>query len=173
MVDYEHTQPGTLMRTVFGSVVMISGGAAGWTATHDPAGAFVPVLITLVLLTCLFVFHDLTVQVTKECIALRFGVGLVRKRFAMADIQKAVTVRNHWYYGWGIKYTPHGWLYNVSGFAAVEIQLSTGRKYRIGTNEPDKLCQAIESAVAGTGSDNTQSVSPGGESRKQEYTYGQ
>jgi len=151
MAQYEHTQPGTLMRLVFGSGVMISGGAAGWTATHDPAGAIVPAVITVVLLACLFVFHDLTVQVSKEHIALRFGVGLIRKRFVMTGIQKAVPVRNHWYYGWGIKYTPHGWLYNVSGFDAVEIQLSNGRKYRIGTDEPDKLCLAIDKGIAGRG----------------------
>jgi len=60
-------------------------------------------------------------------------------------------VHNHWYYGRGIKLTPHGWLFNVSGFDAVEIQLKNGRKYRIGTDEPDALLAAIESAALDTG----------------------
>ena len=34
-------------------------------------------------------------------------------------------------------------IYNVSGFDAVEIQLKNGKIYRIGTDEPKKLEQAI------------------------------
>ena len=149
MHEYEHTQAGTLMRLVFGGGLVISGGAAVWAAINDPSSALVPIGIVVVFVTCVFLFHALTVSVSCDTIVLRFGIGLIRKRFAVADIQKAVLVRNHWYYGWGIKLTPHGWLYNVSGFDAVEIQLSSGRKYRIGTDEPDELCSAIEMVIRG------------------------
>jgi len=56
-------------------------------------------------------------------------------------------VKNHWYYGWGIHLTPHGWLYNISGFLAVEIQMKSGKKYRIGTDEPKKLIEAIQQSL--------------------------
>lgn len=39
--------------------------------------------------------------------------------------------------------TPHGWFYNVSGLSAVEIKLKTGIKYRIGTDVPQELEEAI------------------------------
>jgi hypothetical protein len=35
------------------------------------------------------------------------------------------------------------WIYNVSGFDAVEIKLKNGKVYRIGTDEPKKLEQTI------------------------------
>jgi len=35
------------------------------------------------------------------------------------------------------------WIYNVSGFDAVEIKLKNGKTYRIGTDESQKLEQAI------------------------------
>jgi hypothetical protein len=35
------------------------------------------------------------------------------------------------------------WIYNVSGFDAVEITMKNGKIYRIGTDEPLKLEQAI------------------------------
>jgi hypothetical protein len=54
-------------------------------------------------------------------------------------------VRNPWYYGWGIRITPDGLLYNVSGTRAVEITLTDGSKLRLGTDEPEALCQAIRS----------------------------
>ncbi len=46
-----------------------------------------------------------------------------------------------WYYGWGIRgwLWPKMWIYNVSGFDAVEIKLKNGKMYRIGTDEPKKL----------------------------------
>ena len=39
MPEYEHTQSGTLMRLVFGSGVLITGGPAAWIAVNNPAAA--------------------------------------------------------------------------------------------------------------------------------------
>jgi len=58
-------------------------------------------------------------------------------------------VKNPWYYGWGIRFTPHGWLYNVSGLHAVEIELKNGKKYRIGTDVPENLEKAIREFISG------------------------
>ncbi len=54
---------------------------------------------------------------------------------------------NPCYYGWGIRWTPNGWLYNVSGFYAVEIKMKTGKKYRIGTDAPNELEKAIKESI--------------------------
>ena len=75
------------------------------------------------------------------------GIGLIHKRFTLADVQSAAVVGNRWWYGWGIKRTPHGWLFNISRFEAVEIQMANGKNYRIGTDEPDALLAAIEAAI--------------------------
>ena len=45
--------------------------------------------------------------------------------------------------GWGIRLTPYGWLYNVSGLEAVAISLRDGRKFALGTDDPDGLVTAI------------------------------
>ena len=58
-------------------------------------------------------------------------------------------MRNLWYYGWGIRYTPHGWLFNVSGLDAVELELKNGRTWRVGTDEPVELLAAIQAAAEG------------------------
>jgi hypothetical protein len=39
------------------------------------------------------------------------------------------------------------WIYNVSGFDAVEITLKNGNTYRIGTDEPKELEQAILQSI--------------------------
>ena len=38
------------------------------------------------------------------------------------------------------------WVYGVSGLDAVELQMKEGRRFRIGTDEPDRLLGAIETA---------------------------
>jgi hypothetical protein len=120
---------------------------AGLTSNRDPASMGILASVMLVLLVCLLLFHALNVRVSQEHITLRFGIGLIRKRFAVGDLEKATVVRNRWYYGWGIRLLRRGWLYNVSGFSAVEIQLRSGQINRIGTDEPDALLRAIELAI--------------------------
>lgn len=108
------------------------------------------VAVSIVLALGLFLFAFLHVGVDGANVSLRFGIGLIRKKFPLADIASHAIVKNPWYYGWGIRRTPSGWLYNVSGLHAVEIIMKDGRKYRIGTNDPAGLDRAIGDAISGS-----------------------
>ncbi len=138
---YNHTQFGTLVVWAVGTVILVTlaiGMGAGWHPL---------LLVTAAVMTgVLFLFHSLTVEVTERLVVVRFGPGLIRKSFPVRTIRESRTVRNRWYYGWGIRWTPHGWLFNVSGLDAVEIKLESGRKYRIGTDRPEELLAAIQRA---------------------------
>ena len=80
---------------------------------------------------------------------------MIRRAIRLFDIAEARAVRNRWWYGWGIRLTPHGWMFNISGLDAVEIEYTNGRKFRIGTDEPNELeeaiMQAIRKAMGGAG----------------------
>ncbi len=154
MYHYENTQPGTFIRIMTGSWVVFCGVLAGvMLALGEKEAAIVLGVITVMLAVIngiVFVlFHSLTVRISPSDIAISFGVGLIRKRFPIGDIRSVRTVRNRWYNGFGIRKIRGGWLYNVSGFDAIEIQLKNERKYRIGTDQPMKLLAAVESALAG------------------------
>jgi hypothetical protein len=103
--------------------------------------------VLAILLLCLFLFWSLTVEVRRGQVQARFGSGLIRRTVQLADIQEARVVRNPWYAGWGIRLIPRGVIYNVSGFGAVELELSNGRRFRIGTDEPQALLEAIQLAM--------------------------
>ena len=94
-------------------------------------------------------FAYLNVMIDENYLRIKFGYGLFRKRFELKKIISAKIVKNHWYYGWGIRFWPwpHMWIYNVSGFDAVEIKMKNGRRYRVGTDEPQKLEAAIMQAI--------------------------
>lgn len=109
-------------------------------------------LVTSVMFLVLFIlasFSSLTVSISDEYLKVKFGYGLFRKKFLLIDIVSATQVKNPWYCGWGIRLSisPYMWIYNVSGFDAVEIKMKKGKVYRIGTDEPEKLESALKQVV--------------------------
>jgi hypothetical protein len=142
MERYHHTQYGIILPTILvvGLGVLATGLASG--------GPNAPLILVLaVLMVTAVLFASLTVSIADDLVKLAFGPGLVQKRVQLAEIASCAVVRNPWWYGWGIRLTPQGWLYNVAGRGAVEIKLKSGRQFRIGTDEPDLLCQALQQAL--------------------------
>lgn len=141
MPQYRHTQFGWVMlASVAATFVLLAGIAAAL-----PPGEAAPMLVVIPVLALVFLlFINLTVTVDSEVVRLSFGIGLIRKKFPLAEIKSVKPVRNSWWYGWGIRWTPHGWLFNVSGLDAVELELKNGRCYRIGTDQPGQLAGAIQ-----------------------------
>jgi hypothetical protein len=86
--------------------------------------------------------------VTDRELVFYFGPGFWTRRFALHDIISVKVVRNSPLYGWGIRYTHHGWLYNVSGLGAVELTIRGEGQIRIGTDEPEALKRTLEEAQA-------------------------
>lgn len=143
---YRHRQLGTVMLAFTAPAVIVTAAVMARSPAAADVRLFVlGVVLAMTALTFLLLGW-LTVEIADGILSVRFGVGLVRRRFAIGDVRGAMAVRNRWYYGWGIRYTPHGWLFNVSGLDAVEIELASGRRYRIGTDEPQALVAAIERA---------------------------
>jgi hypothetical protein len=96
-----------------------------------------------VLFICAVLFATLTVEIRERVLEVKFGPGIISKKFPLVNIEDCKVVKNPWYYGWGIRFISKGWLYNVSGLKAVEIRLKNGKLYRIGTDEPEKLCRVV------------------------------
>lgn len=74
---------------------------------------------------------------------MAFGWGWPRRVIDVADITAFRPVRNKWWYGFGIRVISGGWMYNVWGLDAVELDLASGRKFRIGTDETIDLAAAL------------------------------
>jgi len=142
-LKYKNTQIGfvTGAAGIFGMLVVYYGTGANAGAL----GLFDTVMLGFfVILTVLF--STLTVEVTDRTFRFYFGPGFWKRSFLLRDIQGVKVVRNPAYYGWGIRYTFHGWLYNVSGLRAVELDIRSEGTIRVGTNEPEQLRKALEQA---------------------------
>jgi hypothetical protein len=134
---YEHTQIGHVIIWPLLGIILIANGVtealAQWPA----------LVVSLILLVCLVLFYRLKITIEDGTLWASFGPGIIHKRVRLAEIVGCEPIRIRWWYGWGIHLTPYGWLYNVSGFDAVAITLRGGKKFALGTDDPNGLTRAI------------------------------
>lgn len=142
MERYRHTQIGWVTLTAMAAGLVIVGSAL---VSADENWVALAVLVLLIV--AMIAYSSLTVTISDDTLEVRYGPGLIRRQYQLADVVSSKAVRNPFYYGWGTRLTPHGWLYNVSGFDAVEVEFNTGKKIRIGTDEPQTLVTAIQEAT--------------------------
>jgi hypothetical protein len=139
----------TYCHTQFGSASVLISGVIGFAMLLLAAFSSHPAYFLLVGAFVLGVgalFSTLTIAIEDGMLRASFGPGLIRKKVRLAEITSVRPIPVRWWYGWGIRITPHGWLYNVSGWKAVEITLRNGRRFCLGTDEPEDLVKAIQAA---------------------------
>ena len=148
-VLYERAQFGTTMAvaTVIGSLLAAWVTATVSRATLE-AVPWLPWALYGVLALAFLMFGWMRVVVDARAVRAIMGIGLIRKSVGIADIRRADVVRTRVWWGWGVHWTPAGWLYNVSGRRAVRLELASERPVMIGTGDPRGLHEAIEAARA-------------------------
>ena len=142
MKQYKHTQIGYFLLIVYSIAILFVGHLNIMTNFNPFALASL-----IIVLIALGIFTRLTVTVDDQMIKVQFGLRIIRKAFRLNEIEVYRVVKNPWYYGWGIRFTPRGWLFNVSGFSAIELQMKNGKTYRIGTDDPDNLAAALDGVL--------------------------
>lgn len=148
-MSYKHTQ---ISYPMIGSAVAVTALFV-WTNMQarleaPSADSGTNLLVTGMMSLIIFVvasFTTLTVTVDDTNLAIKFGLGIYKRKFPLNDIASARTVKNKWYYGWGIRWWPRPkmQIFNVAGLNAIELTMNNGRTYRIGTDEPENLATAI------------------------------
>jgi len=142
-VVYRRTQVGTVTVLAVGAAVVLIVALSAQTGWHPVA-----VAVLVLLVAALAMFCCLTIEIDRRQLRCFFGPGLIRRTIAVHEIVSAQPVRNRWYYGWGIRMTPTGWMFNVSGLEAVELALASGSRFRIGTDRPDEVIRALASVTS-------------------------
>ncbi|MEM7286218.1 MAG: hypothetical protein AAF480_07690 [Actinomycetota bacterium] len=140
-MPYAHTQTSPAM-PVGPALVLV--GLATTIAVIPRAVVVVPTIGFAIVLSVIFIVAGrLTVTVGDGQVRAA-GWGLPRWTIRTDTIAAARQVRNRWYHGWGIRLIPRGVMFNTWGLDAVELELRSGRRFRIGTDEPAALLDAVE-----------------------------
>jgi len=80
---------------------------------------------------------------------ISYGIGLIKIRIQQKEIESTKLVRNHWYYGLGIRVIPNGILYNAHGLDAVELTFKGKRNIiRISSLDCKKLKIEIDKRLS-------------------------
>lgn len=143
-MKYSHTQIGTLMIVVL-IIVCVIFGIIG-TQQEMPPIAIAVLLLVLVMMSSML---TLTVKIDEQYLRLKFGYGLFWRKWKLETLAAARPAKHAWWHGWGIRFVPWKkmWIYNLSGFDVVEVTTKNGRRFRVGTDEPQRLAQEIEQAI--------------------------
>jgi hypothetical protein len=109
------------------------------------------VLGALALLSfSILLFSSQTIEIGDGKLRSHFGpsflanaISLGKVEVLLSDIESATPIAVPALSGWGIRQTSFGWLYNVSGTRAVQVNLKRGHSFILGTDDPERLCQTI------------------------------
>jgi len=141
-MEYRHVQWGYLaIPTLLLFVVVVVPFTYDDEASAESL-AFLGASMVAIAAIVLF-FSRLEVTVAGGRIVAAFGFGRPRKVIELKDVTGVRQVRNTWIQGWGIRSISNGWMYNVWGLDAVELELSSGKVFRVGTDDAENLVTAI------------------------------
>ena len=148
MTRYRNSQPGWVMTagSIIGGALLLMPVFSFRTASETK-----PLLLlsAFFVFAMLLLFHSLTAIVTDTHLKVYFGNGIIRRTILLEDIEHCIAEKNQMVFGWGIRLGPGYVLWNVSGFDSVELTLKNKpRRFRIGTDRPRELCDAIINAIS-------------------------
>jgi hypothetical protein len=166
-MPFQETQPvpkaWTLLSVIPGLALVIV--ALGASVTGEPVPLSVVAVLVAVTLALGFWTRKLALitEVDDRDITLRYR-GLLKTRVIPISSVRDARPRTYRpirdYGGWGIKFGPKGWVYNVSGREGVQLQLTEGKPLLIGSRRPDELAEAITSSRGYRGSGRTPPPAP-------------
>lgn len=100
--------------------------------------------INFVIFLIMINFCSMTITVDKQRIAWSFLLKVPSKSILLKDIASVSVVKNSWWNGWGVRKISKGWLYNVSGFDAIEIVETSGKVTRLGSTDVKNLAKKLD-----------------------------
>ena len=141
-MEYRHTQAGWFGPPVIGLFALIS---VPILAAEETSAWFTAVMVAFMvgLVGVVVLFSWLRVTVSGGQAVAAFGFGWPRRVIELSEVVAVRQVRNRWWYGWGMRKVPGGWMYNVWGLDAVELEFASSKVFRIGTDEPEELFTAL------------------------------
>jgi hypothetical protein len=144
-IHYHHRQTNLATPLIFAAIAAVA--IAGWML-FAPTKLPVAILIGPLAIAAIAVaiFSTFTTTVTASQLIVAFGLGIMRRRVALADIVRAERTSVPWWYGIGVKFNPGFITYMVASGPAVAITQAKGMAVRIATDDADALLAALAQA---------------------------
>ena len=79
------------------------------------------------------------IKIDNEKIAFSMGIPFFKKEIPLKKITSLRKEKSSWVQGWGIKKIHKGWMWNISGFDIVRLELKDGKVFVFGTDKVDEI----------------------------------
>jgi hypothetical protein len=150
METKKYTQFGTFSVVIMLPLLLLFTGFLIKSGVTNSPEFYINVMLVLTFLICLLIFYKLTIIVNKTNVSFKLGIGLIGKSYNISNLKSCRPVTNSPFYGIGIRMLPNGWLYNVTGLKAIELQFRNKKSLvRIGTNRPEEISELLQSLIDG------------------------
>jgi len=91
-----------------------------------------------------FCFPILIVTGDKEGLRVSYFPGLISKKFPFQDIKSFSKVKKRYtHHGWAVGGSFGKYLFYLVGLEGIELAMKDGKRYQIGTDEPEKFIEFI------------------------------
>jgi hypothetical protein len=148
--EYRYTQVGIvtiimlLLAAAFTTFVII----AGLELNSGPVLTVVGLVVVGLFVFTLAAFYSFTIQIAGGRLNFWFGFGVGKRSIDIADIRSIEIVKTPWYYFWGIKSIPGGWLYSIApGGRALELVFMDNRVIHLGTDRPEEIKARLDPMI--------------------------
>lgn len=141
---YTHTQYSPLFK--WGTIILLLYSIGVQLFIQE-----IPILVNIGFFLLMFfifrIFWSLTISITSTHISHAFHFGFWKKTYALSEIASFSAQKKPFWTGWGIRWMPDGWLYNVAGNDIIRIVFTNGSIVYVGTDEAQNLCAALAQAT--------------------------
>lgn len=133
--------------TIFSLEILASGLI--WFFEEPPQRWIALVLIWAILIPLLAIVYDQKVEVSNEEVKVKQGFGWISNQIATSNIKGVDLVTQlNFFNGYGFRLGFGGsMLYRVSGSTAVRLRQKIGPDIIIGTDDPQGLLRAVDTAL--------------------------
>jgi hypothetical protein len=150
METKKYTQFGTFSVAIMLPLLLLFTGLLIKSGVTNSPEFYINALLVLTFIICLLIFYKLTIIVNKTNVSFKLGIGLIGKSYNISNLKSCRPVTNSPFYGIGIRMLPDGWLYNVTGLKAIELQFRNKKSVvRVGTNRPEEISELVQSLIGG------------------------
>ncbi len=150
METRKFTQFGTFSVAILLPLSLLFSGLMIRSGLTNSPDFYILIFLALTFLVCLLIFYKLTIIIDDKSVSFKLGIGLVGKTYKITDLRSCRPVTNTALAGVGIRMLPNGWLYNVTGLDAIELQFRNKNSViRIGTNRPEEISEIIQTLIGG------------------------
>ena len=141
-------QFGTFSVIILLPLLLIFSGLLIKTGFHSDPMTIIQLFLVITFLVCVLVFYQIKITIDQTTVSFKLGLGFVGKTYQLSDIKSCKAVTNGILYGIGIRMIPNGWLFNVSGLQAIELQFKNRKSIvRIGIDKPEEIASIIQSLI--------------------------